>query len=72
MLERVSALVQNQVSLYSKTCFNELFGFFVGGGGGREGGPTCDMIRKKKPKDIRMKKPVLKLVLPNTLGVSVH
>ena len=38
MLERVSALVQNQVSLYIKTCFNELFVvvFFWGGGGGRE------------------------------------
>ena len=28
MLERVSALVQNQVSLYSKTYFNKLYFFF--------------------------------------------
>ena len=45
MLERVSALVQNQVSDCSQTCFKKLFVCFGGGGGGR--GTTCDMLRKK-------------------------
>ena len=43
MLERVSALVQNQVSDYSKTYFNNRL-FLFGGGGGGGVGTTCDMI----------------------------
>ena len=39
MLERVSALVQNQVSLYSKTYFNKLY-FFLW--------KACDVITKTK------------------------